>query len=324
MDLNDAAAQLYGLDPAQFTAARNTLVKATTDRAAAAAIKALRKPTLPAWLANQLVRAVPERVDQLTQLGEDLRQAHLSRDGARLRELTPQRHDLVRDLVATARGLANDAGYQVTGAVADRLAETLDAALIDPDAAAMLRTGRLTSALRHVGFGVVDEAGEPAQVTPIKAGPPAARKAATKPPATVDRSKAQERVEARGRKELQDRLDELVAEAETAEADRAAAESELDANEHHISDLETTITRLTEELEHARTELKQVRANLHRLLLRDRASRDLCCGRRPASVDGRHPKVTRTIEREIVRGIVDGGIAARAVPGRPASHLELI
>jgi hypothetical protein len=265
MDLNDAAAQLYGLSPAEFTAARNALVKVTTDRSEAAAIKSLRKPTLPAWLANQLVRAVPDRVDELTQLGADLRAAYLSRDGGRLRDLTPQRHRLVTELVKTARGVAKDAGYEVTAAVADKLTETLDAALIDPDAAAMLRTGRLTSALRHVGFGVVDETGEPAQVAPIKVTRASTGKAAAKPPAKADRSKMQERVEARRRQELQNRLAELDTEYERAEADRIAAESELDANEHHISDLETTITRLTEELDHARTQLKQVRANTVRL-----------------------------------------------------------
>jgi hypothetical protein len=47
--------------------------------------------------------------------------------------------------------------------VADRVTETLDAALVDPGTAQLLRTGRLTSALRHVGFGVVDESGESAQ-----------------------------------------------------------------------------------------------------------------------------------------------------------------
>jgi hypothetical protein len=53
-------------------------------------------------------------------------------------------------------------GRTVTAAVAERLAETLDAALVDPGAAQLLRGGRLTSALRHVGFGVVDETGQPA------------------------------------------------------------------------------------------------------------------------------------------------------------------
>jgi hypothetical protein len=79
---------------------RNDLAKAAMaagDVAVSAQVKTLRKPTLAAWLANQLVRAVPERIDELTELGAELREAHLSCDGARLRILTPRRHDLVTD-----------------------------------------------------------------------------------------------------------------------------------------------------------------------------------------------------------------------------------
>ena len=114
-------------------------------------------PTLAAWLANVLVRTDPDEVNDRTELGNELRTAHISADGARLRQFTLRRHDLVEHLVKTARSRAKDCGRTVGGAVADRLAETLDAALIDPGAAQFLRSGRLTSALRHVGFGVVDE-----------------------------------------------------------------------------------------------------------------------------------------------------------------------
>jgi chromosome segregation ATPase len=154
VDTSSAELELYGLPPEDFVAARNDLAKAATaagDVAATAQVKTLRKPTLAAWLANQLVRAVPERIDELTELGAELRDAHLSRDGARLRILMPRRHDLVTELVRTARSLARDRGRELTDSVAERLTETLDAALADPGAAQLLRTGRLTGALRHVG-----------------------------------------------------------------------------------------------------------------------------------------------------------------------------
>jgi hypothetical protein len=48
-------------------------------------LKALRKPTLAAWLANQLVRTDPGQVNDLTELGDQLREAHLSADGPRRR-----------------------------------------------------------------------------------------------------------------------------------------------------------------------------------------------------------------------------------------------
>jgi len=61
-DLDQLAVDLYGLAPEEFTAARNQLAKTLKDQGdagASAAVKALRKPTLAAWLANQLVRANP-------------------------------------------------------------------------------------------------------------------------------------------------------------------------------------------------------------------------------------------------------------------------
>jgi hypothetical protein len=84
----------------------------------------------------------PDGVNALTELGDDLRAAHLSADGAQLRALTPKRHALNKQLVSSASEEAKQLGKTVTLAVADRLAETLDAALIDPGAAQLLRSGR--------------------------------------------------------------------------------------------------------------------------------------------------------------------------------------
>ncbi|MFG1626762.1 hypothetical protein [Kribbella sp. NPDC049227] len=167
MDVDAVAVELYGLTPEQFTAARNAAAKDGGDASTGEAIKTLRKPTLAAWLANQLVRADPDGVNDLTELGEQLRQAHASGDGTQLRRLTPRRHSLVQRVVQTARDLAREQGRPVSEQITQRLTEALDAALVDPGAAQLLRSGQLTSALRHVGFGVVDETGEPAQLAPV-------------------------------------------------------------------------------------------------------------------------------------------------------------
>ena len=58
VDVAAAALELYGLPPEEFTAARNQVVKQAKDAGdvgSSAALKALRKPTLAAWLANLLV-----------------------------------------------------------------------------------------------------------------------------------------------------------------------------------------------------------------------------------------------------------------------------
>ena len=68
MDVDAVAVELYGLDPDQFTAARNERAqeaRAAGANAASTRIKTLRKPTLAAWLTNLLVRTTPRLLRQL-------------------------------------------------------------------------------------------------------------------------------------------------------------------------------------------------------------------------------------------------------------------
>ncbi|WP_350280480.1 hypothetical protein [Kribbella sp. HUAS MG21] len=275
----DPALELYGLSPEQFTAARNQLAKTLRDAGdtrGSDTIRALRKPTIAAWLANRLVRTVPDQIAELTDFGEDLREAHRLGDRARLKMLTARRHELVNRLVDVARADAAGDGRSMTMSSAERLAATLDAALVDPGAAQMLRSGRLTSGLRHVGFGVVDETGTPIPVTDQVRGRPtptataakaAPRKASPTKKAAGPRTRrlTQDEQLRRQRAELQERLREVEADYEAAENERAAAESELDANEHHIADMQTAIERLTDELEHARRELRHAQSRTRKL-----------------------------------------------------------
>jgi hypothetical protein len=276
VDRDAAVVELYGLPAGQFVAARNQLAKAVRDRGdepTVAAIVALRKPTVAAWLANQLVRADPDGIHALTELGEQLRRTYLTADSARRRELTRQRHDLVGHLVHTASQRAAG-GRRVTAQTAERLTETLDAALVDPGAAQLLRTGQLTSALRHVGFGVVDENGDPAQLAPIrprvvrrsqpppKTPAPKPAKRSTAP--TADRPKV-DRTLAQRRAAQQKRLGAAESDYATAETDRDQAEQLLDAHQHRIADLQADLDRLNGQLEQTRQALRDARKQLPRL-----------------------------------------------------------
>ena len=90
--LLDAADRLYGLTLAEFTPARDALVKEhKSDKDLAAALKKLKKPSLAAWVVNLLVRRDAAQVDQVLVVGEALRQAQADLDGAELRQLTRQR-----------------------------------------------------------------------------------------------------------------------------------------------------------------------------------------------------------------------------------------
>ena len=162
------AEDLYRLAPEDFTAARDGAAKQARsdgDRERAATLKALRRPTVSAWLLNTLVHSEPQLVEQLLELGPGLAQAQAGRDAAALRALGEQRRQLVGAVVDRAVTLAD---RTVTAAVRDEVASTLEAALADPASADAVRSGRLVRALSYAGFGEVDlvEAVAPASTPP--------------------------------------------------------------------------------------------------------------------------------------------------------------
>ncbi|MGZ4502080.1 MAG: hypothetical protein ACXVXD_16745 [Nocardioidaceae bacterium] len=153
------ADELYALPPAQFTAARKEAAAAARtdgDRELAGRIGALRKPSVAAWVVNQLVRREAAQMGQLLTLGESLRQAQAELDASALRELSRQRRQVTAAVTAHGRGLAEGLGVKVGDQVARQVEETLHAAMIDPDAAAAVRTGLLAEPLSATGVGSFD------------------------------------------------------------------------------------------------------------------------------------------------------------------------
>jgi hypothetical protein len=154
----EVADELYGLTPAEFTAARDDRarqVRAAGQRDEAAAIKKLARPTVSAWLVNQLARA-PDRMTRLYALGAELQEAQRTLAGDRLRELSVQRRELINDLLPAASDLAGEAGQPASAAVLEEVRATLEAALADADARAAVQSGRLTKSLAYAGIGEVD------------------------------------------------------------------------------------------------------------------------------------------------------------------------
>ncbi|MEV0795398.1 hypothetical protein [Kribbella sp. NPDC050459] len=259
MDFEEAADAMYAAPAADFIATRNELakqLKADGDALASTRLKALRKPTVAAWIANLVARRLPDELDDLLALGDEFREATADLDGERLRELTPKRHQLLDKLSKEAARLADEEGQKVSADVGQKLRETLDAALVDPAAGDAVREGRLSSALRHVGFGVVDETGEPSNVTPLT---DERRKAAR------DRRKAQqaetdEKATAEQQREAAQREQDERDAAEKAKAKQAFEDAVAAAQqaEAEVEDLDT-------QLDNAREALAEAQALVHRL-----------------------------------------------------------
>ncbi|MFI5955001.1 hypothetical protein [Cryptosporangium sp. NPDC051539] len=244
MDLDEVADELYGLDPGQFTAvktAREKAARAAGDRDLAAQIKSLRKPSMSAWLTNQMVRTRGDQIEPLLALGEKLRELQASVSADQLRELTQQRHRLVYAVAQEARSLGHERGVAVTDTVARELEQTLHAALGDPDAADAVRTGRLVSGLQYAGFG------------PLGSATPKPAPAAAPAPKDDLAEKRKERAEQlqKAREEAQEVLDRARASLVDAEEQRDSAASVADEAEQRHHDARDRVDQIKVDLDDA-------------------------------------------------------------------------
>lgn len=151
--LAEATAELYGSDPEGFTERRAALAaraRAAGDRPAARDIAGLRKPTRPAWMINQLVRADPGVADRLAGLGDELRAAAAALDGARIRELSQARRRLIDTLIRQALQQAGEPSPPA--GLREDLTATFGAALADPQVARDVAAGTLLRAVHRADF----------------------------------------------------------------------------------------------------------------------------------------------------------------------------
>ncbi|WP_051343258.1 hypothetical protein [Pseudonocardia spinosispora] len=141
--------ELYALPREEFTPARAEWAKrakATGDKQLASAITALRRPTVAAWLTNQLVRDRTTEVDALADLGSRLRTAHEQLDGAALRELSTRRRELLTEWLNALHGVGAAHDSPVSDATGRELEAMFTAALAEPAAWHALAGGHLSSA----------------------------------------------------------------------------------------------------------------------------------------------------------------------------------
>jgi hypothetical protein len=173
MELDD----LYGLPFDRFVPERAALAKALRAdkrRDEAAEVAALRKPSVTAWAVNQLVRTRGPAIEELFEAGDALRGAQADLlagrgDGRMLRTAAEREREAVERLVADAGRLPISERAQLSGAVVERIADTLHAAALDEDAREQVRGGRLERELRHVGLGLGLGLGESPGAAPVPA-----------------------------------------------------------------------------------------------------------------------------------------------------------
>jgi hypothetical protein len=242
--LNAEIDRLYGLPLDEFVAQRDAVAKrlrADGERDAAAAVKALRKPTAGAWALNQAVRRRSAETQALLGAGERLRAAHAGLlsggDRNELRAAMDEQRRLSGVLADCAEAIASETGRSGP-ALRERVRSTLHAAAVDDDVREQLESGRLVREQEAVGMGgpFGDEA---AAVSGPRVGEGSAKR----------RRAPREREPARGRGPS--------AEERKRSADRAEAERLLAEAQAALEDAEAVYEEASERLGAARAALSE-------------------------------------------------------------------
>ncbi|MEU0570964.1 hypothetical protein ABZ297_37000 [Nonomuraea sp. NPDC005983] len=245
MDLDEAAVRLYALPPSEFTTARAAEARAAKDggdAALAREIAGLRKPTVSAWAVNRAARDHPDVLRELLDLGEQLRAAWQRQDPDALAELTRRRGAVSAKVSRLIRQSA-----RLSPAAATEVDQTLDAAIVDADAAERVRRGLLDRALNYTGFA-------PA---PILRDRPARKKVSAEDKA----AEARRREEAGRQEEARRAKERRAAEAAHQEWQQALQEAvqQHDRRAERVAELERKLSEARKKLEESRQRLDVTR-----------------------------------------------------------------
>lgn len=244
-DLPTAARELYGLPLSEFIPARDARAREADERSFAAAIRALRKPSIAAHVVNLFAQQRGTELGEVLQLAAELREAQAELDAPSLAKLGRERRVLTRRLAERAGELARARGVKVTAGTLDAVQQTISAAFFDEGAALAVASGRLVRELEPAtGLGI-----EPDDV--VGGGAAAVGEGAT-PPVPVD-----EVAERRRRRQAERRAQEAEEALVQAKRAHAGAEKKAADARERVQELASERAELERRLAHARQEGKR-------------------------------------------------------------------
>lgn len=292
--------RLYALPHGEFTAARTELSKAlraTGEREAADAVKALRKPTLTAWAVNQLFHHYPDIWAELMEGTDRIRRAHATGTEA-LASAFALRKAALATAVEVTEGILSRAGSPPSTVQTRRITGSIEALA---SGAGEARPGRLSIDLEPPGFGGL--AGLELAVAPGSMGQ-AGTGGETRPrrpvsePATSDSARTRERSapgaeapaestarRARAVEKARHALDKAVAALSSATADAEAARKVRTEGESHVREAATA------------TEAAKAAADAARARLLDAQSAQATLERRVKKLAAEEDSAERALER---------------------------
>ena len=155
---------LFAAPLSEFITARKALaskLKVSGRRDEAAVVQALQKPTVSAWVVNQLYSRHRRAFERLIETGGRLREEQLSQLAGRsadVRAPLEERRSILTELLRTAADLLREEGHSPSPDMLRRIATTLEALSVlgsQPDAP---HAGRLAADLDPPGFNILAQA----------------------------------------------------------------------------------------------------------------------------------------------------------------------
>lgn len=256
---------LFRLPLAEFTGARNVLaaqLKKGGRGDEAALVKALVKPSISAWVVNQLYWNHRDAFDRLIASGERFHKAQTARPAGKvadMRSALDARREALKDLSDLATSLLRDAGHNPTPDTILRITTTLEAMSAYASRSDAPRPGRLTHDVDPPGFelfassipvaGKAELTDKPARVTPLQKSSGAAsntRRKETPDDAGHQFEQARKTKITAAKGSLQDAkrsLTQARARAQTLDAAHKKADAEAKQAEKHKRDAEQRLEK---------------------------------------------------------------------------------
>ncbi len=155
--------RLFGLPLGEFVSARNALareLRRSGDADGAEVLRTLPKPTPPAWVLNQLVRARRNLIEEVISALERVKVAQLGALSSEapaisLREAMKEEREAAQRLLDAAPDVLAQLGYRPSNEVLERAMRTLRAVAHDPERRKVLEKGRLIEEVEENGFATL-------------------------------------------------------------------------------------------------------------------------------------------------------------------------
>jgi hypothetical protein len=263
---DEALQELYQAPLTQFVAERKRLageLKSGGDAAGAKRLLERKRPTVSAWVVNQLYWHARDAFDEMLATAEQLRKGHL--------KASASHRDAIAKLRKRASALLEDSGHAATEATLRRVTTTLSALAatggFDPDLPGTLAADRDPPGFEAVGIiGPRDEEEEDEPAPQQHDGKRELDKArAAHRKKEDDDAEARRRADMAEKKRIEDERKRKKAERHRLEAALRTAKGDVDTAERAVKQIEKQLEKANKDVVHAQHAVDDISARLAEL-----------------------------------------------------------